>query len=338
MQDTIPPHEVQARPNTGRGWLRLLAKLTKFGLNFMVVLTTAVGFALASPGRIDWLLLAWTLLGTGLSALGASGLNQWMEWRRDALMERTKRRPLPSRQLTPGGALTVSLVLGFGGVLLLAWQVNLLTALLALSVQLVYILLYTPLKTRSPLCTLVGAYCGAVPPMMGFSAVTGHLGLGAYILGALLFTWQIPHFLALAWMYRDDYARGGHRMLPVVEERGQATMLMVVLYALALVPISLALTLSGVAGWYFATGAALLGLGLAALGLALMAAPSRKSARRVFLASIAYLPLILLLLVLDAGPWQPKPSPPLRATPAAPLIQPVQASLPGDAQPGLGNG
>jgi heme o synthase len=295
----------QARPSL----LRLLAKLTKAGLNFMVVLTTAVGFLLASPGRLDWVLFTWTLVGTALAALGSSGLNQWLERRRDALMERTRSRPLPRQQLTAAQAFTISLALALAGIALLAWQVNVLTAMLALSVQVVYLLLYTPLKTRSPLCTLVGAYCGAVPPMMGFSAVTGHLSLGAYIFGALLFTWQIPHFLALAWLYREDYARGGHRMLPVIEERGRITMLMVVLYALALVPISLALTLAGLAGWAFAVGAGLLALLFAGMGLLLMAQPTRQSARRVFLASIAYLPLVLLLLVLDHGPWWPAPPP-----------------------------
>jgi heme o synthase len=291
-----------AATRPGLGWLRLIPKLTKAGLNFMVVLTTSVGFLLAHSGRLDWGLFGWTLAGTALAALGSSGLNQWLERRRDALMERTRNRPLPRGQMSPGQALAVSLVLALAGVGLLAWQVNLLTAALALSVQVVYITLYTPLKTRSPLCTLVGAYCGAVPPMMGFSAATGTLSLGAYILGALLFTWQIPHFLALAWLYREDYARGGHRMLPVVDESGRTTMLMIVLYALALAPISSALALAGLAGWTFAGSAAVLALGFAGLGLALWLQPTRQSARRVFFASIAYLPLVLLLLVLDRGP------------------------------------
>ncbi len=324
--------ETTVRPKRGRQWVRLFAKLTKAGLNFMVVITTAVGFVLANPERIDWLLLAWTLLGTGLSALGASGMNQWLEWRRDALMERTKNRPIPGRQLTPEAALLISLALCVAGVLLLAWQVNMLTALLAFSVQFVYIVLYTPLKTRSPLCTLVGAYCGAVPPMMGFTAVTGSLGLGAYILGALLFAWQIPHFLALAWLYREDYARGGHQMLPVVDERGRVTLLMVVLYALALVPISLALTLAGEAGWFFAAGAIALGFGLVALGLLMMASPTRLTARRVFLGSIAYLPAVMLLLVLDAGPWgAPHGGEHLRAAPLVQEAQPVPALHPAAA-------
>jgi protoheme IX farnesyltransferase len=280
---------------------------------------------LASRGPLDWGLLAVTLAGTALAALGASGLNQYAEWRRDALMERTRGRPLPQRQLTPTQALVLSVALGAGGVLLLAWQVNLLTALLALSVQVVYIGLYTPLKTRSPLCTLVGAYCGAVPPMMGYSAATGTLEVGAYVLGALLFAWQIPHFLALAWMYRDDYARGGHKMLPVIEENGRATMLMVLLYTLALLPVSLAVVLAGLAGWLFFTGSALLGIAFAATGVRLLREQSRTAARRVFLASIAYLPLVLLLLLADRGPWLvPREHQPLQLVV---VDQPVQQAV-----------
>ena len=167
---------------------------------------------------------------------------------------------------------------------------------------LTYLLCYTPLKTRTPLCTLVGAVSGALPPVIGLAAAAGCLDAKAWVLGATLFVWQIPHFLSLAWLYREDYARGGFRMLPVIDRSGTATGLVVTLWTLALLPVGLAAMLAGLAGWVYAIGSLLLGLGLLALGLELYRRRSNVCARRLFLASIVYLPVLLGVMVADRGP------------------------------------
>ncbi len=290
------PNQPPAKSGTA---LREYSRLTKVGLNTMVVGTTCAGFLLASGARVDWMLLGWTLLGTALAALGASGLNQWLERHRDARMHRTRSRPLPARRLPSGQALAVAGALALGGDLLLAVQVNALTALLALIVQLVYLGMYTPLKPRSTLSTLLGGICGALPPMMGFSAATGRLEPAAWLLGALLFAWQIPHFLALAWMYRRDYLRGGYRMLPMLDESGRLNFTMLLIYTLALLPLGLAPVLVGLGGWTYALGSLLLGMLMVWLSLRLNRNRSERDARRVFLASVIYLPLVLILLVAD---------------------------------------
>jgi protoheme IX farnesyltransferase len=274
-------------------------ELAKARLSTLVVITTLVGYLVAPAPSGGWVRLFWTVIGTGLAAGGANGLNQWRERGLDRLMERTRSRPIPSGRLSPGHALLVALVAAGSGVLLLATLVNLLTAALAALVVLLYVLVYTPLKTRSHANTLVGAVCGAIPPVMGWTAARGVLEPPAFILAALLFAWQIPHFLALAWMYREDYARAGYRMLPLEDPSGRRTAAMVLLYSLALIPISLAASAGGLSGWVYAAGATLLGAGLVALGARLVRERSVSNARRVFLASITYLPLLLGLMVLD---------------------------------------
>ncbi len=278
------------------------AELGKLRLTSLVVATTAVGFAVAPSGRGDLLRLAVTVLGTMLAALGANGLNQWIERERDARMERTRRRPLPAGRLSAARALAVSIGWSAAGVLLLAALVNVLTALLALAVVLLYAGVYTPLKTRSTLNTLVGAVCGAVPPVMGWTAATGSLAPGGLVLAGVLFVWQIPHFLALAWLHREDYERGGYCMLPAWDRTGRLSALMVLLYSLALVPVALAGHLAGLAGLSYALAAVLLGCGIAAFGLFLVTDRSRRNARRVFLASLLYLPLLLGVMVADRSP------------------------------------
>lgn len=277
----------------------LLLDLTKARLVSLVVVTTAVGFAMAA--RSGWSSgdLLWTLAGTALAAAGSMALNQRMEAEADGLMERTRRRPLPTGALSPAFASAFGISVGSAGIVLLAWRTNLLTAALGLAVVAIYTLVYTPLKKRSTACTLAGAVCGAIPPMMGWSAATGTLGFGAWILAGILFLWQIPHFLALAWLYRDDYERGGFRMLPIVDPAGDATALMVVLYSLALLPVGLAATLSGLAGWAYAAGSLALGGALLALGVSLARTRSLPAARRLFYATLAYLPLLLGLMVSD---------------------------------------
>ncbi|OYV88686.1 MAG: hypothetical protein B7Z68_13015 [Acidobacteria bacterium 21-70-11] len=204
--------------------------------------------------------------------------------------------------LTARHALAFGVVVAGAGLAILAAEANTLTAVLGLTVVLVYTLVYTPLKPRSPLCTLAGAVCGAIPPMMGWTATGTPLGFGAWLLAGVLFLWQIPHFLALAWLYRDDYARGGFRMLSVVDASGRSTGQAAVLYSMALLPVGVLAALGGMTGWGFAAGSLVLTGGLVALALALAAKKSDAVARRLFLATLIYLPLLLGLMVADRLP------------------------------------
>lgn len=285
-----------------RSLLGLYLELSKARLSAMVLLTTAAGFVMATPALpagFDWFRMALTIAGTALAAGGANALNQLIEMRRDALMQRTRHRPLPSGGLSPAHGLVFALATAYCGVAILGLTVNLAAAGLALATILIYVLLYTPLKTRSTLNTLVGAVCGAIPPMIGWVAASGHLDRGAWILGALLFVWQIPHFFALAWMYREDYARGGFVMLPVLDTNGRLTGQVVVLTSLGLVPLGLAATLWGLAGFVYAVGSIALGAWFVSAGVKLYATRSDASARKLFLASIVYLPLLLGLMIID---------------------------------------
>ena len=265
----------------------------------LVLVTTLVGFLVASGGAVDWLRLGWTLIGTALAAFGANALNQCVEVARDARMQRTCARPLPSGKLEQQPAWTFALACGISGPVLLAVTVNELTAWLAGLTLLIYVGLYTPLKSRTPLNTLVGAVVGAIPPMMGWTAATGGVAPGAWILAGILFVWQIPHFLSLAWLYRDDYARGGFRMLPVIDQSGNLTCFVIILYSVLLLPLGLAVAFMGLAGAVYAVGSVLLGVALIVLVWRLERERTRVHARRVFLASVIYLPLLLGLMVAD---------------------------------------
>jgi protoheme IX farnesyltransferase len=282
--------------------LKSYLELSKIRLTAMVLITAAVGFVLGSAGPLDFARLAWTILGTGLAAAGASAFNQLLEIRRDAEMQRTRGRPLPSGQISALHALLFAVVTSLAGVALLNEQVNPLTAMLGLANVVIYAMVYTPLKPRTSLCTLVGAVCGALPPIMGWTAACGEIGLGGLLLGMILFLWQIPHFLALAWMLRDDYAKAGFRMLPLIDPLGHLTCLMIVLYSLALLPMGLAVTVTGQAGYLFGAASLALGLGFFLLALKLRRMKTARNARRVFLASLVYLPLLMLFLVLDRQP------------------------------------
>jgi heme o synthase len=274
-------------------------ELSKIRLTAMVLVTTAVGFILGSTGPMDYRRLVWTILGTGLAAAGASTLNQLLEIRRDALMRRTRGRPLPAGQVSPLAAFVFAMVTSAAGVGILNELVNPLTALLGLANILIYALIYTPLKPRTSLSTLVGAICGALPPIMGWTGAGNSHLLGALLLGTILFIWQIPHFLALVWVCRDDYAKAGFRMLPLIDPLGHLTCLMIVLYSLALLPLGVAVTVAGLAGYLFGAVSLLLGLGLFLLALELRRVKSPRNARRVFLASLVYLPLLMFFMVLD---------------------------------------
>jgi len=284
------------------GVLRTYAELTKVRLVLLVVTTTAVGFLMASSGRPGVAQLCWTLIGTALAAAGSMALNQVLERARDARMERTMHRPLPAGTITPRHARVFGVLTASAGIAVLAVAANPLTAVLGLIVVLTYTLVYTPLKARTPLCTLAGALCGAIPPMMGWTATGGGIGFGAWLLGGVLFLWQIPHFLALAWLYRADYERGGFRMLPVVDASGRVTGQMAVLYSLALVPLGVLAALGSITGWLFAAGSVLLGSGLVALSLQLATLRTDPVARRLFHATLVYLPLLLGLMVADKLP------------------------------------
>lgn len=279
-------------------------ELTKPRLNFLVLVTTMVGYAMV-PGVdwSDWRRLLHTLVGTALTAASASILNQYVERPFDALMHRTKRRPLPAGTVEPFEALILGVVTGVVGVVELYFCINPLTALLGAITLGSYVFVYTPLKRITTLNTIVGAVVGALPPMMGVTAavdvLTPQMAYLSIALFGILFFWQMPHFLGLAIMYREDYARGGFKMLPVVDPELKATSRQMVFYAAALIPVTLSPTLLGVTGPIYFVAA--LALGLAFLGFALLCVRTRvrADARRVFLASILYLPVLLAAMMVD---------------------------------------
>jgi len=276
--------------------------LTKPRLTALALLTTAAGFLMGTVRSPELGLLIQTLVGAALVGGGANALNQWAERDVDALMRRTKSRPLPSRRLQPIEALVFGLVASGCGLVVLALWVNRLTALLALVTLVSYVGIYTPLKRKTALCTLAGAIPGAMPPLIGFSGARGTLSLEAWVLLAIVFLWQLPHFLAIAWIYRDDYARAGFQMLPVLDPNGASVARQMVLYGLALLPTSLLPTILGVAGPLYFAGA--LGAGLWFLLTTLLAARWRSPAvaNRLFLTSVGYLPAVLVLMVMDKTP------------------------------------
>lgn len=285
-----------------------ISELTKLRLTSMVLVTTAVGYALGRYGAasFEWSLLGWTMLGSALAAAGCAMLNQVIEVKRDSAMERTKNRPIPAGVVSRAAGFAGGLLVSYAGVSLLAATVNLLAAGLTLLTIVVYLLIYTPLKPITTLNTLVGAISGALPPMIGWVAATGRIEAGAWVIGGVLFVWQLPHFFALAWMYREDYERGGHAMLPVLDPSGNITGRVMVSTALLLVPIGLSATLFGVAGWVSAAASVVLGLWFSWKCLGFWQRRDRASARRVFLASLLYLPLLLMVMVADRGPVTPE--------------------------------
>lgn len=284
------------------GWTHDWSTLVKARLSLMVLATTLVGFLVAEPARVDALKLAWTLLGTFLSACSAAALNQALERRHDARMRRTANRPVASGRMATGVAVVAGFVLGYAGCFALAMRANLLACALSALTIVLYVAVYTPMKRVTTLNTVVGAVVGALPPLIGWAAANGSMQRGAWVLAALLFTWQLPHFFALAWLHRDDYARGGFVMLPGVAGGERLAAQTNVLASLLLVPIGLMATLLGVAGYASAAVTLLAGVGLAWFSLAHLLRKDRASARNLFLASLAYLPVVLAALALDRGP------------------------------------
>lgn len=273
-------------------------ELTKPRVTLMVVLTALVSFYLASTS-VDFVLLVHTIVGTTLLAAGCAVSNQYLEREVDARMQRTRSRPLPSGRIPPPQALVFGVVLTLGGGLYLAAAANLLTGGLGLVSAALYLFGYTPFKKKSPLCTTIGAFPGATPVLLGWAGARGTLDPEAWILFAVLFLWQYPHFLAIAWVYRDDYRRGGFRMLPQMDPGGKKTARQILVFILLLVPVSLLPTQVGLSSSLYAAGAVILGGVLLWSGLRVSRTRSRSAALHLLKTSVVYLPLLMVLMALD---------------------------------------
>lgn len=287
--------------------LRDYAELTKLRVTTLIVMTAWCGYYFgaqrAGVSSLSWGLLH-ALLGIGLVSSGTAALNEVLEHEVDAHMRRTAMRPLPAQRMSLTHATVVGLIASIGGSLYLAMFTNPLTGLLTFLTSVVYLAAYTPLKRISPICTFVGAFPGAMPGVLGWTAARSRLEWGTLVLFAILFIWQFPHFFSIAWLYRDDYAQGGIRMLPVVEQDGRSTARRILIYSLVLIPVSILPSLMGMAGRIYFLGAVLLGLGLlyfgirlAFLNLPLTSAASRMRARHVLQATVIYLPLLFALMM-----------------------------------------
>jgi len=286
-------------------------ELFKLRVTSLIVMTAWCGYYLAElktgVSSLNWGLLH-ALLGIGLVSGGTAALNEVIEHREDALMRRTAHRPLPSRHMSVMSAAFLALSATLGGVLYLWVAANHGTALLALATSVAYLGLYTPLKKVSPVCTFIGAFPGAMPGVLGWTAARGQLDWEAFVLFAIVFFWQFPHFHSIAWLYREDYENASIRMLPVVDANGRSTIKAILLYLVALVPVSLAPTLLGMSGWWYFAAALLLGAAflwsgvrLAALKMTPNMPKSKQRARQVLIASVFYLPLLFAVMMLNAA-------------------------------------
>jgi protoheme IX farnesyltransferase len=287
---------VAGRPRAG---LSDYVALTKPRLNLLVVATSAAGYYLGSPGWPSLWLMAQGVAGIALVAGGAAVLNQVLERDTDALMRRTRGRPLPDARVEPGDARLYGFALTVAGVAMLALGASIAAALLAVATLVIYLVAYTPLKRRSSAATLVGAVPGALPPLIGWAAAEGRVSEGGWTLFAIVFLWQIPHFMAIAWLYRDDFRSAGFPMLPVVEPDGRRTGRQALLYAAALLPASLVPTLVRLSGWTYFWAAVVLGVGLLVLAARFALLRDDRRARALFLGSIVYLPLLWATMVWD---------------------------------------
>jgi protoheme IX farnesyltransferase len=287
--------------------LRDYAELTKLRVTSLIVMTAWCGYFFgAHQAGVPW--ISWglfhSLLGIGLVSSGTAALNEVMEHDVDAFMRRTALRPLPAGRMSLFHATAVGVLAAVGGSIYLALATNPLTGLLTFLTSVVYLAAYTPLKRISPICTFVGAFPGAMPGVLGWTAVRGQLELGTLVLFAILFIWQFPHFFSIAWLYRDDYAKGGVKMLPVVEEDGRSTARRILAYSVALIPISVLPSFMGMAGKIYLVGAVVLGVALLYFGIRLAfleqplsSAPSKMRARHVLQATVIYLPLLFALMM-----------------------------------------
>lgn len=296
-----PPTEVIVAPivRARRRVVADLVSLTKPRVVLMILVTTVVGYYVGLAGAPDYARLLHLLVGTALAAGGTLALNMYWEREIDGLMERTRLRPLPDGRLAPLEALIFGAAITIAGLVYLAAFVTLSAAAVTAVTFALYLFAYTPLKLRTPLCTLVGAVPGALPPVTGWVAAREQLGVGAWVLFGILFLWQLPHTLAIGRLYRDDYARAGVRLLPVIDAQGSSTERQIMTGCLALLAVSLLPTLVGLAGGVYFAGALVLGLGFASLGAWQAVVPSLGGARRVLYASLLYLPVLLALLAFD---------------------------------------
>jgi len=276
-------------------------ELVKLRIVTLVLVTTSIGFFLGGHGLHDVLALFLTLLGTGMAAGGAAALNNYLERESDVNMPRTRNRVLPSGKIEPAHVLVFGILMVLGGVSLLASLVNLLAAFLVLMTAFLYVLVYTPLKKLTWLNTPIGAIPGALPPMVGWAAAAGELSAGAWILFAILFIWQHPHFYAIAWMYREDYRMAGFKMLSVVDPTGRRLFNQAIWFSIALIPVSMSLTWLNITGSFYLFGAVMAGAAMLASCVMLWNTRTIASARRVLMASVLYLPVLLALIILDAG-------------------------------------
>jgi protoheme IX farnesyltransferase len=287
----VSPLELEAR----RVRFADLVELTKPRITFLVLITTLVGFYMGSSESLNLTLLFHTIVGTALIASGASALNEYVERDLDALMQRTRNRPLPAGRLQAPDALLFSAIISAVGVGYLMFFVNMITGLLGLFTLAAYIFIYTPLKTRTSLCTLVGAFPGAAPPVMGWTAARGEIDAAALTLFAILFLWQMPHFFAIAWIFTDDYKRGGF----LTHGRGGRTGRQIIFFCCALIPISVLPTTLGLTGMTYLTGAVLLGFVYLGYGFAVALFRSSTHAQRLLRISVLYLPALLMLMMFD---------------------------------------
>lgn len=283
-----------------KGKASAYVELTKPRIAVLLVLTSAAGFYLASAaGAFDVVRFLNSMAAITLLAFGVAALNQYWERHGDLLMERTAGRPLPAKRLSSREALIFGCLLTAAAEVYLLLAANLLTALLGLVVVVGYVLVYTPLKTRTSASTAIGALPGALPPLMGWTAATGDISLAAWALFAMQFLWQFPHFFAIAWMYREEYAKAGIVMLPVIDRDGSITARQIVLFSLMLFPVSLAPFFLGLSGYIFLVGASLIGLWFLWVSIQAARAKSKPSSKKLLLASVIYLPILFVLMVAD---------------------------------------
>lgn len=282
-----------------RSLFAIASDLFKSRLTLLVLLTTLAGFYAASEGAMDFVLLGHTLLGTALIACGAAALNEWWERDLDAKMERTASRPLPAGEMTPNAVLIIGGSMCIGGLIHLALFVNPLTSLIGALTMISYVFVYTPLKTRTTLNTLVGAIPGGLPPLMGWAAARDQVSKEGWALFAIIFFWQLPHFLAIAWLYRDEYSKAGFVMLPSRDPSGERTGRQAVSHTLGLIPVSICPAIFGVSGVVYFFGALVMGMLFLLCAIRFSRELTRVRARQLFFASILYLPLLFGLMALD---------------------------------------
>lgn len=294
--DTVNP---PSKPTVFAPSVADFIELVKPRLVVMILITTAAGFYLGAQQTVDWLRCLHTLVGAGLTAAGVLGLNQYLERDADAQMKRTQERPLPGGRMNPLTALLVGAVLTGSGMLYLTFIVNVLSGFVISLIVVSYLFLYTPLKRKTSLCTLIGAVPGALPPVVGWVAARGSLTGEAWVLFTILFLWQLPHSLAIAYIYREDYEKAGFRLLPVIHPDGTSTCRQIVVNCVALLGIGLLPTLYNIAGTVYFFTALLSGVGFLAVGIYLARTRSVKAARYLLYASLLYLPLVFITMALD---------------------------------------